>query len=507
MTDRAGKMITRRGLLGGLMAGISAGGLRPAMAGGIAQAPPPRPMRGGGNGAGNGAGAAPAADDSGALVAAAALSGTVAWVVADLATGRVLDARGGGAPLPPASATKALTSLYALDRLGAARRLTSRVLASGPMRGGVVQGDIVLAGGGDPTLQTDQLGDLVARLAQSGLRGATGRLLYWEGALPQIERIVRDQPDQVGYNPAISGLNLNFNRVHFAWKRSGSGWAVGMDARGARFVPPVQSVGVSVVSREAPVFTYRRESTRESWTVAAAALGKEGSRWLPVRLPGLYLAGVFRALAAAQGIALPPPEAVRDLPAGLAELGRVDSDPLRDMLRGMLRYSTNITAECLGLAASGAGGLEGSAAAMAGWIARSFGTPVTLADHSGLGGATRVTAEGMVRILRQAEAEGRGLKPLLHDAGMRDDAGKAIKGHAVRVPAKSGTLNFVSALAGYIVPPSGRELVFAILTGDPDRRDAVPLSEREMAPGSKAWVGRSRRLQGQLISRWAARYC
>ena len=490
-------MITRREIIGGLVAGVSLGGLRGAHAAGIAEAPPPRPAR---------TGSATVQDDTDALIAAAKLTGTVALAVADAASGRLLDARSAEMPLPPASVTKALTALYALENLGRGRRMVSRVLATGPMRGGTIDGDLILAGGGDPTLQTDQLGDLVARLAKSGLKGVTGRLLYWEGALPQLDRIVNDQPDQVGYNPAISGLNLNFNRVHFSWKRAGSGYALGVDARGGRFVPPVASIGVSVVSRDSPVYTYRRERGQENWTVAASALGKEGSRWLPVRLPGLYMAGVFRALASAQGITLPQPQAVSRIPAGAVELGRVESAPTPDMLRDMLRYSTNITAECLGLAASGAGGLGASATAMERWIASRFGARVALSDHSGLHGATRVTAGGLVRILRQAEAEGRGLRPLLHDAGMRDDSGKTIKGHAVQVPAKSGTLNFVSALAGYIVPPSGRELVFAILTGDPARRDAVPVAEREMAPGSKEWVGRSRRLQGQLISRWAARY-
>ncbi len=72
--------------------------------------------------------------------------------------------------------------------------------------------------------------------------------------------------------------------------------------------------------------------------------------------------------------------------------------------------------------------------------------------------------------------------------------------------AKSGTLNFVSGLAGHIVPPGGRELVFAIFSGDPARRDAVPVAEREDPPGAEGWTRRARRLQGQLISRWAGLY-
>ena len=109
-------------------------------------------------------------------------------------------------------------------------------------------------------------------------------------------------------------------------------------------------------------------------------------------------------------------------------------------------------------------------------------------------------------MLAQAEREGRGLKAILRDVGMKDDAGKVIEGHPVKVLAKSGTLNFVSGLAGHISPPGGRELVFAIFTGDPERRDAVPVSLREEPEGAQAWTKRARRLQGQLVSRWAGAY-
>jgi D-alanyl-D-alanine carboxypeptidase/D-alanyl-D-alanine-endopeptidase (penicillin-binding protein 4) len=94
---------------------------------------------------------------------------------------------------------------FALEKLGAGYRFVTRVLATGPVQGGIVQGDIVLVGGGDPTLQTDQLGDLVARLAKAGLQGATGRFLYWDGALPRLTQIAADQPAHVGYNAASPG--------------------------------------------------------------------------------------------------------------------------------------------------------------------------------------------------------------------------------------------------------------------------------------------------------------
>lgn len=493
-------------MLAGLLAGVALPSFAEVMESSPRPVPRPvpQPAISGGTGAGG--------DLSGEiakLIAAAKLGGAVSYVLADAATGAVLETREPDLMLPPASVAKAVTALYALDRLGAGYRFATRVLATGPVQAGIVQGDIVLAGGGDPTLQTDQLGDLVARLADKGIKGATGRFLYWDGALPVLQGISADQPAHVGYNAAISGLNLNFNRVYFEWKRENGDWKVAIDARGERFVPEVEMVRVAVATRDTPLFTYYPGQVEE-WTVASGALGKGGSRWLPVRDPGRYVAEVFRTLARAQGIRLTPADRVAALPAG-PELARLQSEPLPGILRDMLLYSTNVTAECVGLTASGLDGLEASARAMSGWVRQAFGVSLDLRDHSGLGGASRVTAAGMARVLVAAEKTRRGLKPILRDVGMKDDKGKVIEGHPVKVLAKSGTLNFVSGLAGHISPPSnsrngGRELVFAIFTGDPERRDAVPVALREKPEGSSAWTKRARRLQGQLISRWAAAY-
>jgi D-alanyl-D-alanine carboxypeptidase/D-alanyl-D-alanine-endopeptidase (penicillin-binding protein 4) len=489
-------LISRRMMLAGLLAGAAF----PVAAEVMDSSP--RPVARGGK-------ASPAERPSGPLdtselIAAAKLGGAVAYVLMDQRTGTVLEAREADRVLPPASVAKAVTALYALEKLGAGYRFATRVLATGPVRGGVVQGDLVLAGGGDPTLQTDQLGDLVAKLAASGLKGVTGRFLFWDGALPRLDGIAADQPDHVGYNAAISGLCLNFNRVYFEWKRVSGEWRTSVDARGERFLPEVGMVRVAVAQREAPLFTYGRGRVEE-WTVASSALGKGGSRWLPVRDPGAYVAEVFRTLARAQGITLDAGERVASVPPG-DEIGRVESEPLPKVLRDMLRFSTNLTAECVGLTASGAATLASSGKAQADWVRAEFGVSFDMRDHSGLGGQSRVTAAGMAKVLAQADREGRGLKAVLRDVGMKDDKGKVIKGHPVKVLAKSGTLNFVSGLAGHIVPPGGRELVFAIFTGDPERRDAVPVALREEPQGGKAWTSRARRLQGQLINRWAQAY-
>ena len=110
------------------------------------------------------------------LVDAAKLGGTLGYVVSDLATGRVLESMNPTLPQPPASVAKAMTTLFALEKLGVTHRFSTQVLATGPMNGGQVQGDLVLVGSGDPTLSTDHLGDMAAQLAAAGVRGVSGQI-------------------------------------------------------------------------------------------------------------------------------------------------------------------------------------------------------------------------------------------------------------------------------------------------------------------------------------------
>ncbi len=485
---------TRRSVLAGLMAGV----VSPAFGDAVTTSLRPRGRNGDGD-------AVPPAGDAASTVAAAKLGGVTGYVVAEVATGRVLEAANAEVPVPPASVTKTITALYALDRLGPSHRFVTRVMAVGQISGGRLTGDLVLVGGGDPTLDSDKLGDLVAALAQTGLREVTGRLIAYAGALPSFDRITEDQPVQVGYNPGLSGLSLNFNRVNFEWTKGGV--TTQMTARGERYVPAVRMAKMRVVDRQAPLFAYAKGPGVEDWSVARGGLGREGSRWLPVRQVANYAAEVFQTLCAAQDIRLPAPQVVQTMPAGARLLVSRQSDELPTILRQMLRFSTNITAETVGLAASGAGGLAASAGAVEAWAKTRLGLQAQLADHSGLGAASRVTAGGMVRALMAGDAmfdnRAPGLRGVLRNIGMRDDQGKEIKGHPTRVVGKSGTLNFVSGLAGFIQPVGGQDLCFAIFSADAARREAVPMGEREDPPGGDAWVRRAHILQARLIRRWS----
>lgn len=489
--------LKRRSVLAGILAGVALPAFADAPL--TSMRPPHRPAK-----------RAPPAEAD--LIAAAKLGGVVGFAVADLATGRILVSGNDTLPLPPASVCKAVTSLYALEKLGSTHRFTTRVMRVGTVVNGRLDGDLILAGGGDPTFDTDKMGDLVAALAASGLREVSGRFLAYGGALPQRDRIAADQPDYVGYNPAVCGLMLNYNRVNFEWKRANGDWSLAMDARGERFIPPVKMASVRLSTRDMPIFAYEpRDTLTDAWTVAESALGKDGSRWLPVRHPAAYTAEVFQTLCAAHGIVMRPAQLIPALPDMAQTIVQHQSAALPDLLRGMLKYSTNLTAEAVGLASSGATSQEASAAAMTAWARQTFGITGVFGDHSGLGPVSRITAADMMRVMIGARATVTGplLLALMREMGLQGADGKELKESAIRVHAKSGTLNFVSCLAGYIAGPRtvastpSKTLAFAIFCADLPRRDALALDDREDPKGGAAWTRRARRLQGQLIAGWA----
>ena len=440
----------------------------------------------------------------------AKIGGKTGVAVVDLATGKLLESHGGKEKLPPASVAKAVTALYALDTLGPDHRFVTRVMARGSIENGVLKGDLILVGGGDPTLDTDDLNALARATAGRGIKEVSGRFLIYGGALPSIESIDGGQPQHVGYSPAISGMCLNFNRVFFEWKNGSDGLKVSMDARSETLRPPVRSIRAVLNPRAAPIYDYRRRGGVEEWSVSRPALVGNGGRWLPVRQTEIYAGEVFRWLAAQQGLKLPVGEKSTSRPKGTV-LASHQSARLAVMLQRMLKFSTNLTAETIGLTASAKRGvfvpnLRASGREMERWASKVLGIRgAKFVDHSGLGDKSRMLAQETALGLARAQSNAR-LRPLLKEIILKDAGGRPDKSHPVKVHAKTGTLNFVSALAGYMRAPDGRELAFAVFSANEATRRSLSRSQRERPEGARGWNRRARKLQQVMIERWGRIY-
>jgi serine-type D-Ala-D-Ala carboxypeptidase/endopeptidase (penicillin-binding protein 4) len=397
----------------------------------------------------------------------------VAVVVEEVEGGRRVVAHRAAEPGLPASALKLATALVALDVFGPEHRFATRLWISGALDDrGRLAGDVIITGGGDPLLDLDGLMALALGLRAHGVRDVAGRFVLDDTALPRLPQVNPDQPPEAGYNAGMGALSVAFNRV----QRPG----------GAFTIPALRERGPA----------WRR-------------LPSDRPAVVPVQDAGLHAALVLRDLAASLGVGLPEPERGAT-PAEARLVARVDSRPLRDIVQAMLLYSNNQIAEIIGLAATRAATLEASAEAMALRLRTALpevdwrGFRPT--NHSGLDPAARATADQLLAILALAEVR-HAILPLLPAAGWSGSLEGRFRTPeaALRVWAKTGSLDFASALVGYVLPPTGRALRVAILITDEAGRRARDTVEAPTGPMRRAvddFTARARDLRDDLAL-WA----
>lgn len=440
-------------------------------------------------------------------------SSAVGYLLFEPDSGTVLESRAADTPFIPASVAKLPTVAAALALLGPDHRFTTRLLATGPLTDGVLRGDLILQGGGDPALATEGLMQLLGGLTAAGLRRVEGRFLYDTALLPDLAEIDAGQPWAAPYNTGVGALSLNYNRALLTWKRGAAGPEVLTVADAGRL--PLDSVAVRPMagSRGFPLLP----DGADRWLMAPPAAGEAGGAWVPVARPGLAAATLFRRLAADAGVALPLPEVGR-APDGAPALAALDSLPLSELARGLLRHSNNLSAEVIGLAASkrldpSVATLDRSAALLQGWLTRqpmetggqaagqgAGWRGLRLANHSGLGTGSRATPRQMAALLRAGG-------PALWELLPGEEDGKALPSG---VHAKTGTLAYVKGLAGLLTASSGRRLGFVLFIADPARRAALDaaLDRRVTAIPAEArgWAAAARKQQDETLGRWVITY-
>jgi D-alanyl-D-alanine carboxypeptidase/D-alanyl-D-alanine-endopeptidase (penicillin-binding protein 4) len=398
--------------------------------------------------------------------------------------------------------------VLAPDVLAPAHRSRPQLLADGAIHHGVLDGELILRGSGDPALDVADLLGLAIQLGNLAVYRVEGRFLIDDTIFPVLSEIDPSQPAEAAYNPGIGALSVAFNRVRVAWR---GGRAVQPftlpPLEEARFeaTPPAQlprgGVGLKDADDEAVV-----------WQVADR--GRYRMAALPVKDPGLHAGRVFRQFVQRQGIVLGAPER-GEAPASAQLLALHKSDVLRDLVQDMLVYSNNMMAEMIGLAAAQrlsnhAPDDLGAAGALviqhlAVLLPEVDWSGAMLGNHSGLDSAARLTPRQLAAIARygwQTDAmpallPGGGWSGTLAD---RFDA----RDQALRVWAKTGTMNYGSALAGYLFPSSDRPAVFATMVSDVGARAAYDTQARPRGSEETAakWNARARALQDSLVEVW-----
>lgn len=123
--------------------------------------------------------------------------------------------------LTPASTSKLYVAAAALQQWGADYRFTTRFLGTGPVADGVLGGDLVFAGAGDPALTTEQLFVLVRRLAERGIHRVTGHLVVDAGYFGHLACEARDrcrsrEASRNAYNALLSSAAVDFGTAQLS---------------------------------------------------------------------------------------------------------------------------------------------------------------------------------------------------------------------------------------------------------------------------------------------------
>ncbi|KIR62700.1 D-alanyl-D-alanine carboxypeptidase [Micromonospora haikouensis] len=391
------------------------------------------------------------------LLAAPELGDRVNVSVSDVTTGRSLYSRGGDDATVPASVTKLATAVTVLAARGPDHRVPTRAVA------GAAPGEVVLVGGGDPTLAVD--GD---------------------GFYPGAARL-DDLAEQV--RKALGGTvptRVTVDSSLFPGPVYGPGWDADIPTGG--FGAAISAL-MTDGARVDPVAAKKNFEASHGWAQRSPQPDLAAGRAF-ARLLGLSgaAAEVKRGTAPASG-----GESTGAAPAPGAELGKVESPPMIRLVDMMITDSDNVIAEALArqvaLARDQPASFAGGAAAMD-IVLGELGLPadeITLSDASGLSRSDRISPSLLTDLIAIA---GDGSHPELGsifgglpvagwsgtlDGRYRSDGTTAGAGV---VRAKTGTLTGVHAIAGLVTTADGRLLTFAVLA---DKAPAGSLDDTRRA--------------------------
>lgn len=411
---------------------------------------------------------------------------TLSVQVTDLDTGKSVLSWNADSPRNPASTMKLITTLAALDILGPSYHWYTDVYAFGTIKNDRLDGDLLIKGHGDPFLVTERVWQLLRNINQAGIREISGDLLlddsYFD--VPDHDPGEFDRQPLRAYNVAPNALMMNFKVVRYWFEPDFASNSVRVlldpplenlrvenrlslangSCRGYQrgiSITPNDKLDTMILDGRFPNRCRRYAMDRTALHHNAFAYGLVSALW---KESGGVLEGNWRRAVA---------------PQGKKPLVSFPSLPLAEIIARVNKHSNNVMARQLvyTLAAEtfGAPGTEkGGLTVIDDWLGKAVPevTSVTLDNGAGLSRDVRITAADFDRILQFAWRQPympeftASLALSGHDGTLRrrfDDSMLTGQAHL-----KTGSLDHVSAIAGYMQSRTGRRFSVVVLHNDQD---------------------------------------
>lgn len=421
------------------------------------------------------------------------LSGSnVSVSVRSLDTGDIVYEKSGDIGIKPASTLKLLTASAALETLGEDYYFSTQMLMDGTIVNGVLNGNIYLRGEGDPTLQNKDFVTFGNTLKRYGIKKINGDLIgdesWFDGE--RLTPGIGKQDESFYYAAPVSALTLSPNNDYDAS-------TVIVTAKGARVghAPAIHfepnASGLRLINRAKTVAKGQRNtvSIRRTYNTNQVVIsgnmpiGSSKKEWVTLFNPTLSTLYSFKNTLVSQGIQFDKTSTVNYGKASpqAKSLGTKRSMTLKELMVPYMKLSNNSIADILvktmGQRVHGKGTREAGIQVM-----RNFGeelgldlSAVSFEDGSGISHNNKVPANTQTLLLLTIRDKA-WYDSLLHSMPIAGQKNRLVGGtlnsrlgHTLtknKVFAKTGTINNVNALAGYLQASSGNWYTFSILTQD-----------------------------------------
>jgi D-alanyl-D-alanine carboxypeptidase/D-alanyl-D-alanine-endopeptidase (penicillin-binding protein 4) len=430
---------------------------------------------------------------SGVQVSAAAI---------DLDDNHALDELHADTHLTPASLTKLVTAAAALGQWSADKVFHTRLLTTGVTVEGELRGDLVLLGGGDPSLDDQSFWTLAAQLRGAGVTRVTGRLVVVPAPFSTVGCETQDRCDALAhsdksYNAPLGAIGVDFGNWCVQVRPGAPGSRAVVQGCGVTQLPITVEGAIRTVAASAhQTFWIERMTDAKGDHLRAGGDLPAGSTQQvyramsdPVRGSGLLLREILRELGVpitgevVTGPNAPPPTAHL--------LADIQGLSLGEQLGRMLRYSNNYIADVLtlDLAAEVTGSaptqLAVAATGLSDFVAK-LGSPTPLLHSgSGLTPENQLSADDLVAVLAHAYRDTRRFPAYYGGLVVPRDApfGFLREGSDAwldRVALKTGSMDVphsVLGIAGYLRKRKGGWIAFAAIVNGGAERPHVPLRE------------------------------
>ena len=423
----------------------------------------------------------------------------ISWSVIEVGNPKNFHAYNEDKEVIPASLTKILTAWHALEILGEDHRFETTLHANGKIQDGVLKGDLTIKGTGDPFFTNAMLMNLAMKLKNAGISKVTGRFLYDQSHFPRIPMISKIGLGDQTYNPGISALSLEFNRFT-VWK-------------GHKTIPLLNSLQVMKIQEKFTPGRRFREMNVGPNVEAWALSSKERYQRLeevPIRKAALIFSDSFRMMAKKIGVILPSPTEGNAIGEKIATQY---SQPLGLLVKSIMEYSNNMMAELILLNSTNKKSLNAAASEMKQNLKSEFEflSTLNLQNGSGLDSKNRMNSKVLTQFLAKNFHKDFGKTHFISLFSISGQSGWMLRrlndpNMAFNVWAKTGSLDYIDNIAGYLFAKSGKVYAFSLFINDMKKRNLLdgPNSEaiNQLRSKAKKWKSSSKLLIDTILRHW-----